>query len=91
MQTFGEELDIEGFEVDYSVSIYFHGATTLAFLQFFLKNKLKTTTKYFWFQSRALINPLVAYCIWNIEYSFSANSQESMSIISTIGQDVKLF
>jgi hypothetical protein len=36
MQTFvGEELDIEGFEVDYSISIHFHGATTLAFLQFF--------------------------------------------------------
>jgi hypothetical protein len=61
MQTFGEELDIEGFEVDYSVSIHVHGATTLAFLQFFLKNKLKKTTKYFWFQSRAPINPLVAY------------------------------
>jgi hypothetical protein len=45
MQTFGEELDIEGFEVDYSVSIHFHGATTLAFLQFFLKNKLKKTIK----------------------------------------------
>jgi hypothetical protein len=50
-----------GFEVDYSISIHFHGATTLAFLQFFLKNKLKKTTKYFWFQSRAPINPLVAY------------------------------
>jgi hypothetical protein len=49
MQTFGEELDIEGFEVDYSVNIRFHGVTTLAFLQFFLKNKLKKTTKYFWF------------------------------------------
>ncbi len=61
MQTFGEELDIEGFEVDYSVSIHFHGATTHAFLQFFLKNKLKKTTKCFWFQSRAPINPLVAY------------------------------
>ncbi len=45
MQTFGEELDIKGFEVDYSVSIHFHGATTLAFLQFFLKNKLKKTIK----------------------------------------------
>jgi hypothetical protein len=49
-------------EVDYSISIHFHGATTLAFFQFFLKNKLKKTTKYFWFQSRAPpINPLVAY------------------------------
>jgi hypothetical protein len=44
-----------------SVNIHFHGATTLAFLQFFLKNKLKKTTKYFWFQSKAPINPLVAY------------------------------
>jgi hypothetical protein len=49
MQTFGEELDIKGFEVDYSVSIHFHGATTLAFLQFFLKNKLKKTTNFFGF------------------------------------------
>jgi hypothetical protein len=61
MQTFGEELDIKGFEVDYFVSIHFHGATTLVFLQIFLKNKLKKTTKYFWFQSRTPINPLVAY------------------------------
>jgi hypothetical protein len=61
MRTFGEELDIKGFEVDYSASIHFHGVTTLAFLHFFLNNKLKKTTKYFWFQSRALINPLVAY------------------------------
>jgi hypothetical protein len=61
MQTFGEELDIEGFEVDYSVSIHFHGATTLAFLSILCKEKLKKTTKYFWFQSRAPINPLVAY------------------------------
>jgi len=61
MQTIGEELDIEGFEVDYSVSINFHGATTLAFLQFILKNKSKKSTKYFWFRSRAPINPLVAY------------------------------
>jgi len=34
MQSFRKELDIKGFEVDYSVSIHFHGATTLAFLQF---------------------------------------------------------
>jgi hypothetical protein len=61
IETIGEELDIEGFEVDYSVSINFHGATTLAFLQFILKNKSKKTTKYFWFRSRAPINPLVAY------------------------------
>ncbi len=61
MQTFGEELDMKGFEVDYFVSIHFHGATTLVFLQIFLKNKLKKTTKYFWFQSRTPINPLVAY------------------------------
>jgi hypothetical protein len=49
MQTFGEELDIKRFEVDYFVSIHFHGAITFGFLQIFLKNKLKKITKYFWF------------------------------------------
>ncbi len=47
MQIFGEELDIEGFEVDYFVSIHFHGATTLAFLQFFFKQQIKEDNQIF--------------------------------------------